>query len=439
MIDKILGTFFTRIAATLMMLIVVIINTNAFGAAGTGTIALVILGLTLLQVLSNFVGGSTLVFLVPQKNNFQLLFLSYAWSLISNIVGLALLRLFHLIPPEYTLLLLILTLIYSIYYIHVSLMQGKEDIRIFNFYQLSQSALLLLILGLFLLHAHLTHVKPTINLYLYAYLISYAIPTFFSCFYTFKHIGRPTFAGMGTLLKEMFKLGFWTQLANLTQLLTYRLNYYLIEAFAGRKPLGIFELGTRISEAVWIFPKSICLVQYARLSNNHENTYAKQLTLSLLKIVFIFALLAVIVLLMIPGKFIAFIFGPEFVNSKPVICSLAPGIVFLSCMTILAHHFSGYGKYWINAISSLIGLIITATAGFALLPNAAKVSTELAIQTAGWITSCAYFASLVFTFVMFFKHTEVCWHDFLITKNDWRLFKKVIQKKFSSFHKKTQA
>jgi len=436
MTDKILGTFFTRIAATLMMLIVVIINTNVFGAAGTGTIALVILGLTLLQVLSNFVGGSTLVYLVPQKNNFQLLFLSYAWSLISNIVGLVLLRVFHLIPPEYTLLLLVLTLIYSIYYIHTSLMQGKEDIKIFNLYQLSQAVLLLLFLGALLLYAHLSHIKPTIDYYLYAYLGSYAIPTIASCFYTAKHIEHPTFSGMGTLLKEMFKLGFWTQLANLTQLLTYRLNYYLIEAYAGRKPLGIFELGTKISEAVWIFPKSICLVQYARLSNNHEDKYAKQLTMSLLKIVLIFALFAVLILLLLPGKFIAFIFGPEFVNSKPVICSLAPGIVFLSCMTILAHHFSGYGKYWINALSSLIGLIITAVAGITLLPAAAKVSTEFALQTAGWITSCAYLASLLFTLIMFFKHTKVCWHDFLITKTDWQLFKNIIQEKMASLHKK---
>lgn len=84
------------------MFIAVIINTNTFGAEGTGTIALFILGLTLLQVLSNFVGGSTLVFLTPQKNNFQIIFLSYLWAIVSNIGGLLLLRTLHLIPEEYT-------------------------------------------------------------------------------------------------------------------------------------------------------------------------------------------------------------------------------------------------------------------------------------------------------------------------------------------------
>lgn len=436
MTDKILGTFLTRITVTLTMLAVVIINTNVFKAAGTGTIALIILGLTLLQVLTNFVGGGTLVYLIPQKNNFQLLFLSYVWSFVTNVAGLILLRIFHLIPPEYTLHLLILTMIYSVYFIHTTLMQGKEDIRTYNFYQLSQALLLLLLLGLFLWISHLLHRPPTIDLYLYAYIGSFLIPAAASCVYAGRHIGRPAFTGIFMLLKEMFRLGFWTQIANLTQLLTYRLNYYLIEAFAGRKPLGLFELGTRISEAVWIFPKSICLVQYARIANANDDDYARRLTLGLLKIVFMFALVAVLILLLIPGKFIAFVFGPEFSQSKTVICSLAPGIVFLSCLSIVAHHFSGYGKYWINALSSLTGLIVTAVAGFTLIPAAARTGTLATLQTAGWISSGAYFASLLLSLIFFFKLTHVSLRDFLLTHDDWQLAKNIIKEKITAIQKK---
>lgn len=411
------------------MLVVVIINTNVFKAEGTGTIALVILGLTLLQVLTNFVGGGTLVYLIPKKNNFQLLFLSYLWSFITNMGGLVLLRVFHLIPAQYTLHLLFITLLYSVFFIHMALMQGKEDIKSYNLYQLSQTLLLLIFLGLFLGISHLLHRPPIVDLYLYAYFGSFLIPTTISCFYVSKHIGKPQFSGIFTLLKEMFQLGFWTQLANFTQLLTYRLNYYLIEVFAGRKPLGLFEVGTKISEAVWIFPKSICLVQYARIANTDDDDYARRLTLGLLKIVFMFALVAVLILLLIPGKFIASVFGPEFAQSKAVICSLAPGIVFLSCLSIVAHHFSGYGKYWINALASLIGLIVTAAAGFVFIPAAAKISTLATLQTAGRISSGAYFASLLFSMIFFFKYTHVSWRHFLFTKDDWQLVKNIIKEK----------
>lgn len=438
MLNKILNTFFTRILSTLLMFVVVIINTNTFGAEGTGTIALVILGLTLLQVLSNFIGGSTLVYLTPQKNNFQLLLLSYIWSIISNIGGLGILYWLNLIPREFATHLLILTFIYSAYYTHVSIMQGKEDIKIFNLYQLIQVVLLITTLVSAILISRSRGNEPEISLYIYAYTFSYLVPTLASCFYISKRISRTSCKGMWKLAGEMLKLGFWTQLANLTQLLTYRLNYYLVKGFIGRKPLGIYDLGTKLSEAVWIFPKSICLVQYARISNNHEDEYAKMLTLSLLKIVFVFSILSVLFLLALPASFIASIFGPEFIHSKPVICSLLPGIVFLSCMTIISHHFAGYGKYWINAIGSVIGLVVTAILGFTFIPATTKHNTLLALQTAGWITSCAYLASLVFSIICFFRFTTVQWRDFLITRRDWRLLKEIIGNKIHSIKTRTQ-
>lgn len=433
MFDKILNTFVTRVFSMLMMFLVVIINTNTFGPEGTGTIALVILGLTLLQVLSNFVGGTSLVYLTPKKNIFQLLFLSYLWALVSNLGGVAALHFLKLVPQEYTFHLLALTLVYSIYYIHVGIIQGKEEIRRFNALQLMQVVLLLLSLAGAVLVCKGTHRTPTVDIYLYAFLFSYFVPAAVSCFYIAKQVGKPDFRGIGGLLAEMFRLGFWTQLANLAQLLTYRLNYYLIEGFVGRKPLGLYELGTRISEAVWIFPKSICLVQYARIANSDDDQYAKHLTLGLFKIVFVFSLLAVLFLWALPASFIAWVFGPEFAASKPVICSLLPGVVSLACMSVLSHHFAGYGKYWINAVGSLIGLAVTAALGFTLLPAAAEAGQLNALRTAGWISSGAYFASLVFTTICFIHHTSAGFRDFLVTKEDWLLLKNIVHDKITSF------
>lgn len=422
--------------ATIIMFVVVIINTNTFGAEGTGTIALVILGLTLLQVLTSFVGGTSLVYLTPRKSIFQLLLLSYSWALISNVTGLTILYACNLIPREFIAHLIVLTFIYSIYFINIGIMQGKEDIKIFNLNQLSQALLLILSLVGALLFCKTKNIVPSIGIYLYAFIFSYLVPTIFSCFYIAKRIDKPNFDHIGSLLKEMFQLGFWIQLANLTQLLTYRLNYYLIKGQIGSKPLGIYDLGTKLSEAIWIFPKSICLVQYARISNNHEGDYAVKLTLGLLKIVFIFSLIAILLLLALPASFIAWVFGPDFINSKPVIDSLLPGILFLACMSILSHFFAGYGKYWINAIGSIIGLTVTAALGFTLIPLAMKSSTLLALRTAGWISSTAYLASLIFTLICFFKSTNVKMRDFLITKADCKMMKDVFKENMESLKKR---
>lgn len=437
MFDKILNTFLTRVFSMLVMFMVVIINTNTFGAEGTGTIALVILGLTLLQVLSNFVGGTSLVFFTPQRNNFQLICLSYGWALLSNLGGLGVLYHWELVPRQYVLHLLVLTLIYSAFYIHSGIMQGREEIKRFNMLQLTQVLLLILSLSISLLYCRNHAITPEIDLYLYSFIFSYLVPAVLSGVYVFRRVGSIKFEGMGKLLVEMLRLGFWTQLANFAQLLTYRLNYYFIEGFVGRKPLGIYELGTRLSEAVWVFPKSICLVQYARIANCQEEQYAKRLTLGFLKIVFVFSLVAVLVLWALPAEFIAWVFGPEFSESKPVICSLLPGIVSLSCLSVLSHHFAGYGKYWINAVGSLIGLVVTAVFGLLLLPGAAESGSLPVLRMAGWISSGAYTASLLFTLVCFVRSTSACGRDFLITRADWLLLKDVVAEKCINFRKKS--
>jgi O-antigen/teichoic acid export membrane protein len=95
-----------------------------------------------------------------------------------------------------------------------------------------------------------------------------------------RHTGEVHFKNIRALLAEMSKFGAWVQLANLAQLMNYRLSYYFIEWYAGRQPLGIYELGTKLSEVVWIFPKSICLVQYARLANNQDRNMRSSLLLA---------------------------------------------------------------------------------------------------------------------------------------------------------------
>ena len=439
MTDKILGTFFNRLLTTLIMFIVVILNTNHFGAEGTGTIALIILGLTLLQVLSNFVGGSSLVYLTPQRDNFQLIILSYSWMLFSNLAGIAVIWGFGLIPSEYTLFLFVLSLVYNVYFIHISIMQGKEDIKLFNILQLTQALLLITLLGAALVFDRTTGRTPHIRIYLYAFLLSYLIPCIASCVYIRRRVRPRGMQGAGALLREMVKLGFWTQLANLTQLLTYRLNYYFIEKFIRNdKSLGIYDLGTKISEAVWIIPKSICVVQYARISNCQEPEYTKRITLSLLKFVFVVVLLAVVVLWLLPPSFIAWIFGPDFAGSKPVINSLLPGILALSCMSILSHYFAGYGKFHINAISSSIGLLVTVALGFTWLAATAQTDTTAALQVAGHISSIAYTSSFLFTLICFIKRTHAVPRDFLITKQELLMLKENLLSVLP-FHKKKES
>ncbi len=436
MINKIIGTFLSRLLAMVVMFTVVIINTNTFGASGTGTLGLFFLGFTMLQILAHFIGGATIVYLVPRKNNFQIIILSYIWAIFINLIGVFLLQQFKLIPFDFVWELLILSLISSFFFIHIFIMQGKEDIKRYNYYQVAQLLVLISTYAITLLVFKKIEIKAEIAHYIHIFIISYFIPLLVSYRYILKHIGKVSYDGFWALLLEMGKLGFWVQLANLSQLMNYRLSYYFINTFAGVKPLGLFELGTKLSEVVWIFPKSISSVQYAHIANNPDKTYSKQFTLSLFKFVFIFSILAVLILMSIPNRWIEAIFSAEFSQSRNVIFRLAPGIVFLSCLSILAHYFSGYGKYWINTLSSLLGFIFTLVLGLIFIPQAANRGTLSTIECAATINSISYFISFIFTFVIFSVHTKSHLKDFILSQKDIQIFKNEIVSKLLLIRKK---
>lgn len=57
MIRKILGTITTRAVTAALTLVIVLVNSYVLGAEKVGTISLILLAVTLIQLLNNFVGG----------------------------------------------------------------------------------------------------------------------------------------------------------------------------------------------------------------------------------------------------------------------------------------------------------------------------------------------------------------------------------------------
>lgn len=445
MFGNILSTFFSRVFTMMIMFGIVVLNAHVFGAEGVGTIGLMILNITILQMITSFVGGTTLVYLIPRRNTKMLLLFSLVWAFFGNLLGLIILYRFSLVPPNYVYLLLGISIVFSLNSINLTVLQAFEKIRIFNLFQILQSVLLILALTIGLFIDYHTNSDSDVSVYFYSFLISYSVSLLFSTISVFKILNKRTTQNSQSIdfenkkwfsqFKELVTLGFWVQVANLAQLFNYRLNYYFIEWFVGRKPLGIFDMGTKISEAIWVFPKSLCLVQYARLANNTDSEYARKVTLIFTKISALFTLMVLIFLLLLPVSFYTFIFGTEFEQVKTILMALAPGVFFLSCLTVFSHHLAAKGLYWKNALSSFVGLLFTAVGGYFLIPIAAKSGFENAIFMAGIVTSVSYFSSFIVTLLFFHQDSKLRWADFMISTDDFQTLKgellKIIQRKSS--------
>lgn len=95
--------------------------------------------------------------------------------------------------------------------------------------------------------------------------------------------GRSQYA----LLKEMFAYGLWGSADNIAEILTTRLNYFLIQRFAGLGSVGLLDAGTKISESVWHINRSIGFITYSRVARTHKPGEQKQITLRFFKLTFV--------------------------------------------------------------------------------------------------------------------------------------------------------
>ncbi len=407
MLKIIVGTAGARIINAIMSFAIIIINARMLGAEGVGTIQLLVLGITIILLISNFAGGGALIYLVPRNDLFKLFIPSYIWAVLSSVAGAFILAFFGLIPVEFTVHVLFLSLLQGFTSVHYNILLGKEKIRQYNTISVLQVLLLMVSLAwlFFLLK------RPDVFSFIFALYFSYLITFLLSLFSILKFIKFRQFQGFRQVIVQMFRYGAFVQVANLLQLLNYRLGYYIIERFLGKSSLGVFSTGTQISEGLWLVGKSVATVQYAKISNNDDAYFARKITLQFVKIVFVITMLMLFVLLAIPDSFFVMVFKKDFSGLNTVILSLAGGILFMAVSTIFSHYFSGTGRHHHNTIASGIGVLLTVIFGFALIP-------AYGITGAGFTATISYFSSLVYQVVVFKHLTKIALSDFLITRSD---------------------
>lgn len=411
MVKKILGTISTRIIIALLTLATILINGWFLGAGKVGTISLIILAITLIQMLNNFVGGAALVYLLPRTDLITLFLPACLWSFITSFAGTFIIGSFNLVPAGFYWHVVFLSLLLSLSSVNFMILMGQERIKAFNIVTLLQgvSFFMILLFWLFVLR------KREVLSYLIGLYVSYLFAFIGSLVMIISHAKWGKFKGMVPTLKEIFRFGSLMQTGNILQFFNYRLSYYFIEFFMGRAALGVYSVGVQLSESVWLVGRSIAMVQYTRISNEKDANYAARITLSLTKVAFLITLVCMVLLFILLLLFFPFILTPEFVAVKMIMASLGVGILTFSVSIILSPYFSGIGKPGHNTISAAIGLIFTLIASWILIPR-------FGLTGAGFSAAISYSAATLYQFIVFGKLSGIKPKDFLMTRSDFGRF-----------------
>ncbi len=422
MIRKIANTIGTRAFSAIFNLLIAILISQYLGTIGKGQQGLIIATITYILVFSNLIGGSTLVYLAPRYGVRRLLLPSYAWTLLMSLAFYFILKITHIVNPEFILNICILAILSSVISIHTNLLISLEKIRKANFLGVLQPLIVLALVLLFFIFSQ----DATIDKYILALYVSMAGTIVLSFFFLKKHFRNSNHSPQPQfkLIKEMFRLGILNQLSHIFQLLSFRMSYYWLGQVYSEAEVGIFSNGTSLIESVWLISRSISMVQYSKIVNMHKKKEAQKLTLDLSKLSFVLSFIFIIPLILLPSSVYVFIFGEGFGSVRTVIHSLAPGVLFLNLNIIISHYFSGTGKYHLNTIASFVGLCFA-------IPLFAWMIPSFGLTGAGFASSISYLITTSIILLYFKKESGVNFKEFIIKKNDILFLKQSIKNLFN--------
>jgi O-antigen/teichoic acid export membrane protein len=391
---NIAGTFLTKFSAAGISFLMLILTANLLGAEIRGSIALIILGVTLTSLISQIAGGPAMLYHIAKSGPGSIILFSYLWAVLSSFLVSFILCITKLIPSEFFMPILIISLLQSVGYIHGVILMAEEKIKAYNFITFFQALAQILS---FLVLLVITGQK-TLDIFLWSLYFSNSVFFLISLALTAGRIKLFDFLNLKENLSMMVKNGLYTQMASIMHLLSIRTGYYYLNKYEDTSAVGIFSTGVSLTESVLLFGSGIAMVLYARVSNSKDSAHSGEMTVMLSKISFLLAVPVLIVMTLIPEGFYSVIFGKDFSGLKMIIASLSPGIAALSFYMIYSHYFSGMGKFKFNTLASLISFIVTLAGFHFLLPI-------YGLQAAGWICSAAYVSAFLYYMIVFAKES----------------------------------
>ena len=429
MFKKILGTGAARAVNVLTQLATLIMGTKFLGAAEWGTAFIVQTDITFLLIGIELIAGSGLVYFTPRKKLSTLMTISYGWIAFVMLLYWLLFKVFsffptfyhYIVPEGYAWLVLLMTCVYSFHGFNLNYFLGRGKVSTYNWLFLTQILTQVSMMAVFIFVLNLR----TATALLYSQLCGYSLAALVGWVLLLPNLKRVEREPLKDSLKEMLHYGTFLQLSTLVSTLNKRLSLYLLKTHCDEKSLGVYALGTQVTEGVNIIGLSIGLVEFSALSNTEDQRRASQLTLRFMKLAVLLTFTALLVICLLPTAFFEWLFSGEFSHIRTVIALMAPGIVFFSAHTILANYFSGTGQPKYNLYASLIGLSTTLVSAFLLIP-------WLGIRGAAITTSLTYLTLFFYQWMVFHRHTSSRLKQLIPEKEDVDWLKTELQGVFRS-------
>lgn len=401
--NTVLKTFFSRFLVLVLNFGLVVFTVNMWGSDGKGAISMVIADLTIISFFTNIFVGSTVSYYASKFKTEEILPFAYLWSLAGGVLIATVFSFVH--PSEYSMHLLVLSVLTSLLTANINLFIGKKNVHLFNLYSVAQY----LIHFVFILIIVYGVRVSSVSVYFTAQILCFGILFLISTVQILRRCNFRLISVSKNIVTQLFQYGWKTQLSAFLQFLNYRLSFYFLESFKGIVSVGIFSVGVVFAEAIWMVSRSLSVVLYADLVNSSDAEIAIAKTKASIRVSFFVTLLFLLIMLLIPAQFYSWIFGKDFNQTKEIILLLSPGILAIAVSNIIGYYFAGINKLRILNVKAIISLAFTIVASYYIIP-------KWGIIGACVVTTISYCLSSGILFWRFYQLTDFNVKDFLFSR-----------------------
>jgi len=410
MLKKVIQSLFTKGSIAVVNFLILIVTANYLGMTTRGEIGLIMLNLAIIQMINEIYTGYSLVHFIAKFNINKIYLNGMLFTLISSVGTNLVLILLHKQPSEYAWLLFIASLIIILNTFNCVVILAKEYYKMYNFLSVFQPVALLV--GIFVFTNF--YGNFTLDSYIWPLIISFALSFIISSYFVLVFILKPDQKNEFSI-NQILKNGLYCQIGVLMYVLSGRFSYYILET---KDDIGLYSTASSLIEAVLIITNSVTPILLSRVAILGKTHNSIKLTLIFAKLCFLVSIFAVVAIYFLPVQVFTSLLGDAFIQSKPTMLMLSPGIIFLSFSGIISHYFSGIGNIKLVSFYNFFGFAAT----LALAPI---LIAKHGIVGAAITTNIAYFITFVASTIVFLKVTGVPFTSLFNVKDDIKELKAV--------------
>jgi len=223
------------------------------------------------------------------------------------------------------------------------------------------------------------------------------------------------------IIKSLLKLGILFSVSFFILQLNYRIDILLIDKLRDATEVGIYSIGASVAEQLWQLPLAIGIVVFSRTANAEDRSEMIATTGVLLRLSFLFSIVAAVVIYFLVPYLIPLIFGEEYFGSIRIIQLILPGIIMVVMFRILSGHLAGLGRPEVTLYVFLPALVINILLNLWWIPLYGGEGAAMATNASYTVGSIGYL--LIYSRILKVPIKDIL----LVRKSDFAQVRQVIK------------